>query len=378
MDKFHSERFSGNRATPVRGMVLSVELRRPATDERQSACDKIERTPGNISELVCRDTRSRLPHRRCGFLWRVTLTTFKATIAIAALFGLMSKAQAETPGVFPVLKVSTEKGNTLLIGSNHLAPVSNYTAQAEKVLSGAKTLCLEVSPDEKEASARAVRVTMFNGTGRTIAQRHGQSLADDITRALAWNRLVIDKLNNFSDQALGTFLWLLPPSEQLVPPLQLQSSYSIDAALTNFAKQRNLNIDSIEDLDAVPKAVLAITEDEWAEYLRMSVDLSKCKDCLREMAKHFAQQYADSTDYKVAYQEVRAAFGSNEKLFELFDRFTLRGRNQGMARNIYARTLGTKKCDVVSIGTAHLGGENGVVALLRKMGATVTPLAAGE
>ncbi|MBP1205698.1 uncharacterized protein YbaP (TraB family) [Duganella sp. 1411] len=305
------------------------------------------------------------------------MRTLRLAITIGALSLIATTTHAET-GVFPVLRVSTERGQILLVGSNHLAPSNIYTKQAEQVMSGAKSLCLEASPSEKEAARRAWRATMLNATGRTIAQRHGQQLADNITRALAWNPLIADKLNNFSDQALATFLWLLPPSEQLAPPLPLQPGYSIDAALLALAGQRDAKVASIEDLDAVPKAISRITEKEWTEYLRMSVELSKCKDCLRDMASHMAQQYAKSTDYDAAYQEMRAAFGPNDKLFDLFDRITLRIRNQGMANNMYARALGRNECDVVAIGTAHLGGPNGVVALLRKMGATVTPAATEE
>lgn len=291
---------------------------------------------------------------------------------VLALLTLSNLSQAQSTSNFPILKISNENRSILLIGSNHTAPLNIYNHLAAQTLASANSLCLEVLPSERESAIKTMRATMLNNTGRTLAQRHGQSVADEVTIALSWNPLLANKLNSLSDQALGTLLWIVPTADQDHPPATMRPDYSIDASLLNFAMQHNLKLGSIENLDAIEKSSLNITQEKWSDYLEKSLELSKCKECQRELAKHMARQYIPSADYENAYNEVHAAFGSNESLFNYYDEINIRSRNAGLAQNIYTRALNLGECDVVAVGATHLGGPHGIVALLKKMGVKVS------
>ncbi|QYG05630.1 TraB/GumN family protein [Janthinobacterium sp. PAMC25594] len=305
-------------------------------------------------------------------LWVVILKKIANFCIVLALLTLYNLSQAQPIPNFPILKISNENRSILLVGSNHTAPLNIYDHSAAQTLAAANSLCLEVLPSEREAAIKTMRATMLNNTGRTLVQRHGQSVADEVTVALSWNSLLTNRLNNLSDQALGTLLWIVPTVDQDHPPATMRPDYSIDASLLNFAMQHNLKLGSIEDLDAIEKSSLNITQEKWSDYLKKSLELSKCKECQRELAKHMAQQYVPSANYEDAYKEVHAAFGSNESLFNYYDEINIRSRNVGLAQNIYTRALNLGECDVVAVGATHLGGPHGIVALLKKIGVKVS------
>lgn len=282
-------------------------------------------------------------------------------------------AQAQTLHDFPVLKISNEKRSILLVGSNHTAPFKIYDYLAAQTLATANSLCLEVLPSEHDAVTRTMRSTMLNNSERTLSQRHGQAIADEVTIALSWNSLLANKINDLSDQALGILLWIVPTIDQKHPPATMRIDYSIDASLLNFASEHNLKLRSIEDLDAIEKSSANITQAEWTDYLKKSLQLSKCKECQLDLADGMARQYTPSDNYEQAYNEIHSAFGINESLFNYFDKINIRFRNAGLAKNIYTRALNDGECDVVAIGATHLGGPNGVVSLLKKMGVNVSP-----
>ena len=261
------------------------------------------------------------------------------------------------------------------MGSNHAAPEKLDASDAGNVMAGAKSLCLEVTPADQAVAKQAMRVVLYNTSGKTLAERHGAKLAADVKQALMWNKLLAAKLDNFSDQALGTFLWLLPPSQRQQPTPAMVPGYSIDAALLSIAQQRNLSLKSIEDVHALANAASRMSDDEWTDYLQKSLDFSTCEKCLQEFARHTGMQYTPTPNYENAYRENRLAFGLNSELFHYFDRLTLGARNPSLASNIYEQALRRNECDVVAIGAAHLGGQDGVVSLLKKMGATVSPVA---
>lgn len=307
------------------------------------------------------------------------MKALKTVMFAMGIGGALNSAYGgESSSTFPVLQVTKGDRSVLLVGSNHAAPKKIYDADAAQVMAAARSLCLEVAPDDQEMAKQAMRAVMMNTTGLSFAQRHGPQLSEDISQALAWNSLLASKVDSFSDETLATLLWVLPPSRQEQTPPSMVADYSIDAALLDVAKQRRLPVRSIENADALAHAASRMSHDEWDDYIRKSLNMAQCKECLREFAKHTALQYGPNSDYEYAYREVAVAFVSDKALFGYFDRLTLSARNPGLVRNIDDRALNRSECDVVAIGAAHLGGPDGVVSLLKKLGATVTPLTAAK
>ncbi len=177
-----------------------------------------------------------------------------------------------------------------------------------------------------------------------------------------------DKLDKYLREKTGSSVMLF----NKVKPFFIQSQImqldmpkdeaeALDLYFFKYAKKHNLKVYGIEKLKEQLAAVNKISLKDQAKMLMQSVE-----DTTSQNFEDLVSAYR-SQDLKKLYKLLR-----DTTLPQNFEEAFLIKRNKVMAKRI---SKFIKKQSVFNaIGAAHLAGEHGVIALLRKKGYTVEPV----
>lgn len=138
----------------------------------------------------------------------------------------------------------------------------------------------------------------------------------------------------------------------------------IDMELMQLAKKNNKKINGLETLEYQASIFDSIPyEDQARELLKMADSLSHMEAQFNDMLKVYLSQDLD----KIAQLSDEADLaGARYKLLMLTN------RNKNWVQQL--KTLMPGKSLFIAVGAGHLGGEDGVIDLLRKEGYKVKPL----
>ncbi|MCZ4410639.1 TraB/GumN family protein [Cryomorphaceae bacterium 1068] len=138
---------------------------------------------------------------------------------------------------------------------------------------------------------------------------------------------------------------------------------SFEMTLTSMATARQMPISGLETIEEQMAVFDSISYSDQAEDL---MDMVEKGD---EMKQLFADMIAQ---YKA--EEVNALFASTEEYMASEEemKFLLYARNENWAERLETR-LGEKTL-FIGVGAAHLGGEQGIITLLRERGYELTPI----
>ena len=138
---------------------------------------------------------------------------------------------------------------------------------------------------------------------------------------------------------------------------------SFEMTLMSMATARQMPISGLETIEEQMAVFDSISYSDQAEDL---MDMVEKGD---EMKQLFADMIAQ---YKA--EEVNALFASTEEYMASEEemKFLLYARNENWAERLETR-LGEKAL-FIGVGAAHLGGEQGIITLLRERGYELTPI----
>ena len=244
-----------------------------------------------------------------------------------------------------------------LFGTMHLICPADYvwTKNMEKCLNESDKVCFEMDMDDPSVLSEIA-------TG--LIDNSGKKLEDYFTKE---QFLIVKK---YVKDSLGMDIELL----QQMKPVVLQTMMSVSGvscsdaisyedSLMKVAHRSNKEILGLE----VPKEQIAVLE---------SIPTDTVINDLMNMISH--NGHADDSDYNKlisAYkaQDVPALYSLITASKELGDMgIFLDTRNQNWIPRMAAK-MG-KTTVFFAVGAGHLGGEKGVIALLKKKGYTVTPV----
>jgi len=257
---------------------------------------------------------------------------------------------------------------TIHIPDPRLAPI------VEKVradLETADLLILE-STSEDQAGLQALATTepemFFLTEGPTLIDLLGEEEWADISDRLAAIGIPSFFAAKFKPWYLGLTL-AIPPC---IVTQMASGGVGLDAQLETIATEKNIEIATLDDVEAVIALLASDPLDEQLDGLRLSLELQGDGDAMTStlVESYFQGRIRETWELGRLMMENSGLENANE-LFEQFDGDILVGRNQDWEPTIVELAAG--KDVVLAVGAAHLSGESGVLRALERAGYTVTP-----
>ncbi|MFH2142462.1 MAG: TraB/GumN family protein [Bacteroidota bacterium] len=251
----------------------------------------------------------------------------------------------------------TGKGiqKSYLYGTIHIQDkrVFQYDKIVEEKLMECDAYAMELLIDEIKKEDIEKSMYMKNKTLKDLLSTEDYKMLDSVLKAkMGMGLIMFNKMKPF-------FL-----SSQL---MQIEMSKDMDDALDMYflkkARESGKQVFGIEQLSDQIGAIDQISLEEQCQMLIESV-----KDTSKEEQKFDELLYA----YLLGNLDTMLVLSSDTSLPAKFNKAFLIDRNAGMAKNIAKISKNYKTFH--AIGAAHLGGEKGIIALLRKKGYKVDPV----
>jgi uncharacterized protein YbaP (TraB family) len=255
-----------------------------------------------------------------------------------------------------------------LFGTIHVGDSSQtpFTHAVRAALADSRQLALEADPSDLGALARVL--------GPSVLYPKDDSLDRHIPAAtLAALKKVMPKLRLDAARVMKMRLWLVPMAIGLAEgeKLGLSGSYGTEVYLAAWAKSHALPIVELEGAAAQLEIISSEPEAMQLEGLDNTLKDVESGDSVRKLQR-IVKAWNDA-DTKSAEEIVRQAHQSKRRSEREFTRRLLDERNLKMAARA-DEFLRAGKATFLAVGTAHLFGDAGLIALMKKKGYTVTPV----
>jgi len=248
------------------------------------------------------------------------------------------------------------KQASYLFGTLHIICPSDYlwTPAMQKAFSASKKAVFEMDMDDPSLQSSVTAGLMLKD-GRTLKDFYTEEEYKQLTDIAAQNQIPIQMMQGFSPFALVSFLYL--------KAITCTVPDSYEGNITKLALAQKKEIVGLETADEQIKVVEAMNVDTIAKaVLRIASDLDSFRATYAQMLSVYKKQ-----DLPSLYQLIIESPDYKDDLDALlFD------RNEKWAPAI-AQMAQTQPV-FVAVGAAHLWGDKGVIALLRRQGYTVEPV----
>jgi uncharacterized protein YbaP (TraB family) len=298
----------------------------------------------------------------------------RACWALALVAGLLvSTAQAQPAGAGAKrgFLYEVRKGNqsALLMGTIHVGRPEFYpfpAAQAAR-LDRADAVVLEADVSDTARAIAATQKYAVYPTGEPgLESRLPAPLKARIETLATRNQLDVTPLWRMKPWMLANVLALFEAAQAGYMP-----ALSVEAYLTRIARQGNkpiLELESIEQQFELFERASLSTQIAFLEDAVKAVETNAARREINRIAQ--AWETGDSAALERLMAEMRAQTSVGA-------RFTvdtiLLGRHPAMVKRIEA-LMAEGKLYLIAVGSLHLAGPDGLVAMLRARGYTVTPL----
>ena len=290
---------------------------------------------------------------------------------LAALILLMGAACAEEARGPLLWRVTDGEGGELyLFGTIHAADETAYPLPdpVTEAFESCDALALEV-----DVTAAALQILLTPGYTEAMYLPQGDSIDAHLSPATLE---AVDAYLSGRGIARMVYQGMTPMAvNSLVEEFAIQDSglsaeQGVDMRLAAMAKERDMPIREIESA-AFQFQLLASFSDEMYDLMLLST-VSQPEAAARELRGLFtAWRDGDEAQLLLYTQsDLTQATAEEARLIEEYEKALLLDRNEGMAS--FARdALQSGERVFLAVGTAHMLGQGGVVALLTDMGYTV-------
>jgi len=299
----------------------------------------------------------RIAHRTRHGWWLLLLLLASACDRCNGAKPLLWRIEAQQPGGKP----------SYLFGTIH------YPDDRVLKLPGAVTDAID------EADTVVTEVPMDSATQMQMAMKSmlpgGKTLQDVLPEDLYARLSKLFEAKGLPMMAIKRFkIWAVAVQVALVDHLmELASKTPLDMHLYNLGKERGKELGGLETIEEQLAVFDSLTQEEQVEMLRQALEereknLEKGKDLLEMMVKMYLAGNAD-----LLMERMMEEYDPENPLDSKLIKKLFTDRNHVMAERIAARIRETpgKSC-FFAIGTGHLPGDDGVLALLQKAGFGVT------
>jgi uncharacterized protein YbaP (TraB family) len=297
----------------------------------------------------------------------VLVTLLCATPAIADE-NPMFREQTGARGFLYEVRPKKGDGHLYVFGTIHVGTADRtpFTHAVRDALGKSSQLALEADPSDLGGIASAL--------GGQVIYPAGDSLDRHISAAtLGELKKVLQRLKLDEARILKMRLWLVPMALGLAEGEQrgLSGSYGSEVYLAAWAKSHTMPIVELEGAEAQMKLIASEPEDLQLESLDEALKDLQSGESVKKLDK-IMKTWNDG-DLKGAEEIVKKAHESKRPSERDFARRLLDERNVGMD-NKAEELLKSGKVTFLAVGTAHLFGAKGLLALLKSHGFVVTPL----
>ena len=259
-----------------------------------------------------------------------------------------------------------------LFGTVHLTDerVTKLSPAVEQALGQSKTVALEVSDISEKATATVIAqsapLVMFTD-GRRLDGLLSGTEYDTVKRIISRSGMPSDLAALFKPWIV-TMIMSVSDCERT--SIQ-QGARVLDMKIAEVGKARGLQVVGLETIPEQLQALAAVPEPQQLDMLRASL---KFADRTNDMMETLVQLYLDrkisaALPFQIA---IAKQVGIGNEAFAGFQEKLLTDRNIKMRAT--AEPLLEQGGVFIAIGALHLPGKQGLVALLREAGYTVTPM----
>ena len=290
---------------------------------------------------------------------------------VIAALSMQSAAGAQ----YPVLKASRGADSVLLVGSLHVGKTDGErAAQALLLVRQSSALCFEVDQNDAAGAAEDSKVIFLNRPGSDLRSRIGPATYEATVAHLRWFLNDGKQIDALSPFAVSTILTMNLPQLKK-DTLAMAPATSPDADLARAAARLGKPVLAIEHPGAARAAFAAISDAEWSDYVSGMISILDCPSCAHLYSENMIKANHLQTDFESLHRQLHAAMASAPRMLAVIERLHFGQRNRDIAAAI-TRPLDQRRCELVAVGIGHLGGANGLVALLRKAGWQVDQVSA--
>lgn len=276
-------------------------------------------------------------------------------------------------GEFPALRVSKGDHSVVLVGSQHVGlPRPGRKDAIGALVADSTAVCMEADPRDP-AIATAGASVLMNPPGTRLRDRLTPTTYEAARQHMTFLPPGMDNLDRLSPFGLSTLLGF-NVLELRTTLTRLRPDTSLDADILEATQRHGKRIVAIERTNAVPDSINKLSDAEWDAYIAGIVRILDCKVCMTAFGAAMVKAHSQTEDYAEVNRSLARAFASQPGMEATYDRIYFAQRNAAMAYAIEHEALDARRCSLVAIGIGHLGGDHGVVALLRSAGLQVTPV----
>ena len=246
------------------------------------------------------------------------------------------------------------KEPSYLFGTIHITCNATLSEKVKTALDKTQQLCLELDMDDPNLQAEMMNSMMMqNGvTMKSLAKPEDFKAVDAfLTTNLGFSAEMLNPVKPFMVSAM------------LYPKMLNCETQSVEAELIKIAKAQNEEVIGLETGGEQLAVFDAIPYQEQMNELVITAKDNMQRD-KTELTEMMAIYKSENVEAMVTFTEK-----SPNAMTSKYGDVLLKNRNQNWISRMI--TIAKNKPTFFGVGAAHLGGKEGVIALLRKAGCTV-------
>lgn len=259
-----------------------------------------------------------------------------------------------------------------LFGTIHLSDsrITDIPPKIAETLKASKTLVLEVG----DLSSGALAAAMMSA-GADLVYTDGRSLSDQLTEAeFGKVKEIVATAGMPGDFAKMLKPWLVSTLLSVSECERKQVAAGrkvLDMKLAETAKGLGIPVKGLELVNDQLSALSGVPEEQQLQMLKVSLKFADRTDDLMEtmLQLYLKRNMGAAMPFQLA---LASQMGVPASAFEGFQKSLLTDRNARMSAT--AQPILAKGKVFMAVGALHLPGKDGLVALLRAAGYTVTPI----
>ena len=280
-------------------------------------------------------------------------------LAIAFCFALVSTANSQTSTDQSLLWEISGNGlkeNSYLFGTIHMICPSDFLMddRIKNAFEDADELIMELDMDDPEMMQK-MQQSSLNPEMKNIKSAFSESDANALNEFLTANYGAgLDQLG-----ILKPFMLMSMITVKQLPCEQIES---YELFFTNLAKTQNKNVEGLESVEFQMGLFDEIPEEILFEEISKMVTTDESIKEFEQMVSAYTAEDIDKLYQVIAENEMMGNF--NELMLDNRNRNWIPVMEKNMKENQV----------FFAVGSGHLGGENGVINLLRNQGYQVKPI----
>jgi hypothetical protein len=300
---------------------------------------------------------------------RVTFDRLLCFLGLVA--SLLAPVHAQSPDAKRGFLFEIRKGSqtALLMGTIHVGRPEFYPLPPAMVarIEGAQTIVLEADvTDTARAIEATQRYAVYQAGEPGLDTRLPESLKARIEAIAARNQLDMTPLWRMKPWMLGNVLALFEAAQAGYMP-----ALSVEAYLTRIARQSNKPVLELESIEAQFELFERAGFTTQVAFLEDAVKAVETRSARREINR--ITQAWETADYPALERLLSEMRAQNTPGARFTVDTILLGRHPAMVRKIES-LMSERRTHLFAVGSLHLPGPDGLVAMLRARGYVVTPL----